>query len=59
MQWHRSVMPVLLPPHFASAREDVPDLLDRAVGHRCRSLAGSELEMRHTAGLKAKENAHV
>src|SRR5689334_10678701 len=43
---HRLLPPGLFTPHFPLACEKEPDLIDDAMGHRRRDLAGREREMR-------------
>jgi hypothetical protein len=50
---------VLLAPHLAVAAEEVPDLLDSAVRHCGCRFAWRQLEMRHTATLKARQEPDV
>ncbi len=49
----------LAPPHLAVPVQDVPDLVDEAVGHGPGYPARSQLEMRHRAPAEAEQHPHV
>jgi hypothetical protein len=50
---------VLLAPHFTSAGQDVPDLLDRSVRDGTGHVARRELEVCHAAPVQTEEQADV
>ena len=45
-------------PQDAAAGDDVPDLLDRAMGHGVRDRAGGQLEMREAAAFERRQQTH-
>jgi len=49
----------LLSPHLASARQEVPDLLDGPVCNGNRCLPGTELKMRHSPSGKTQKDSNI
>src|SRR5207237_6599367 len=48
-----------LSPHLATAAQEVPDLLDRPVTDRDRSLTGRQLKVGEATALDMQENAKI
>src|SRR5439155_2126925 len=55
---HRRVA-LVLSPHLATARQEVPNLLHRSVRHGLGSLIRPKFEMRHSATGQSEEDSDV
>src|SRR5205814_559367 len=56
---HDFLSAALLAPHFPTAGEEKPDLLDGPVGDRLRCLPRRQLKVSHAAGCQPQQETDV